>query len=507
MKDDCQSGWLNGAPAVLPVALILLAGPAPEAAAAGAHVYTVSIDHAMSTLRVEARFSPGVDLVSARSRHAGKLLIDARACGGAEKIRLRRRRMLLPTGDVHCMTYTVDLERAARRERPNRYLLPDNVIVSPSLWLWRPELDDGTELRVRFRLPENMKVSVPWELAGPDRQEYRLARSPESADAPAVFGNLDYREIRVPGAMLRVTLMKAKGGMDTEAIVNWIRATATDVSLAYGRFPNPSPQVVVVPVGGDTNGSQSAVPYGRVIRDGGESVQLFIDQRRPIEEFLVDWTATHEFSHLMLPYLRNRQKWVAEGFAQYYQNVLLARSGAYDDSTAWQKLYEGLERGRRSRPELSPNEAAAGGIRTGLMKVYWSGAALALMADVRLREQSRGRESLDAVLGRLRECCLPSDRVWSGPQLFATMDSLTDYPVFTELYRRYADTAGFPDLEPLFERLGLFVSNGRVQLNRDAPLAGIRLAITEANAATADWRQRLATKTPDMGTGPAESVP
>ena len=29
------------------------------------------------------------------------------------------------------------------------------------------------------------------------------------------------------------------------------------------------------------------------------------------------------------------------------------------------------------------------------------------------------------------------------------MDSLTDYPVFMKLYRRYADTAGFPDVRPL----------------------------------------------------------
>jgi hypothetical protein len=476
--------------------LLMLSGSVGAATNPDIHYYTITVDYTLTRLWVEARFRPSVDTVTARSRDAGKFLIDARDCESSEQIRMRNRRMLLPAKGITCMNYTVDLERAGRQERLNRALSPGNLIVSPSFWLWRPELTAKTELRVRFQLPEGVRVSVPWELVGVDRQEYRVARSPESANAPIVFGDFDYREVRVPGAMLRVGFLKTKGGMDIEAITNWLRATATDVSLAYGRFPNPSPQVVVIPVGAGRDHGESAVPFGRVVRDGGESIELMVDERRPIEAFLEDWTATHEFSHLMLPYMKREQKWVGEGFAQYYQNVLLARSGTYDELRAWQKLYEGLERGRLSRPELSPNEAASDGIRAALMKVYWSGAALALMADVSLREQSNGEETLDLVLDKLQACCLPSDRVWSGPELFEKMDSLTSYPVFMPLYRRYADTAGFPDLEPLIERLGLSVSNGKVRLRRNAELVNVRVAITEKDTDAADWRHQLAASNP-----------
>jgi len=473
-------------------ALLIHCGSAVAASSPDVHYYTISIDYTLSRLWVEARFSPTVDSVTARSRDAGKFLIDARNCDSSEQIRMRNRRMLLPAKGIRCMNYTVDLERAARQERHNRNLLPGNVIVSPSLWLWRPELTARTELRVRFRLPENVRVSVPWEVVNAERQEYRVAKSPESSNATAVFGDFDYKEVKIPGAVLRVGLLKTEGGMDTEAITNWLRATAADVSLAYGRFPNPSPQVVVIPVGNTSGRGDSAVPFGRVIRDGGETIELLIDQSRPIEDFLEDWTATHEFSHLLLPYMQRNQNWVSEGFAQYYQNILLARSGTYDELKAWQKIYQGLERGRQSRPEMSPNEAAAGSLRGSLMKVYWSGAALALMADVGLRELSGGEETLDLVLDRLQQCCLPSDHVWSGPELFAKMDSLTRFPVFMRLYRRYANTAGFPDVLPLFGRLGLSVSNGTIRLRRHAELAGIRSAITELDTAAADWRHQLA---------------
>jgi hypothetical protein len=251
---------------------------------------------------------------------------------------------------------------------------------------------------------------VPWKQE--DNDSYRVQRSPESADAPAVFGHFEYHELSVPGAVLRVSLLSSKTPMDSQMILNWIEATAMDVTLAYGKFPNPSPQVVVVPIGdrpesgrwGSRRGSPRAVPFGQVIRDGGESVQLFVNQSMPMEDFLGDWTATHEFSHLMLPYISRKHKWISEGFAQYYQNVLLTRSGEYDPVYAWQKLYDGLERGRLSRPDVSPNGAATGDRRGGLMKVYWSGAALALIADVTLRERSNGELTLDKVLANFQEC-------------------------------------------------------------------------------------------------------
>jgi len=468
-----------------------VAGNAAAAAAPVIHEYTVSVDESLKLLRVEARFSRPVNQVSARSRDADEFLLEVRDCDNDHPIENRGRRMLLPSEGIGCMRYTVDLERAAKEHRYSELLARDNIIVSTSYWMWRPAVRDDTRIRIEFRLPEKIAVSVPWRRLGPEGNVYELSESPESSNAPVVFGDLDYRELDVPGATLRVTLVRGLEGMDNDSIVRWIDATATDVSLAYGRFPNPSPQVVVIPVGGSRRNSRSAVPFGRVIRDGGETVELQVDQTQPLENLLSDWTATHEFSHLMLPYVDRRHRWISEGFAQYYQNVLLTRSGAYDDLYAWQKIYAGLERGRQSRPDLSPNGAAAGGARSGLMKVYWTGAAIALLADVQLRERSGGRESLDDVLDKFQACCLPSDRIWTGPELFAKFDELAASPVFMPLYRQYADTVGFPHTSELLGRLGLAVNDGKIEILADAELHAIRDAILEKDAAIASRREAL----------------
>ena len=473
-------------------ALLLSTALVATASASELHRYTVTVDYLLSRLWVEARFDSTVGSIAARARGAGRYLIDVRGCGDPPQIWMRNRRMMLPKDGIRCLNYTIDLARAAKDSRYNRTLAPGNVIVSPATWLWRPELTGTRAIEVRFRLPENVNVTVPWQPIDGEPHVYRLTRSPESSDAPAVFGSFEYRDVEVPGAVLRVSLLKGRNPMDVDGIFNWVSATATDVSLTYGRFPNPSPHVVIIPVGGSRGRSDSAVPFGRVIRDGGEAVELFVNENEPASAYLEDWTATHEFSHLMVPYFGRKHRWVSEGFAQYYQNVLLARSGAYDAQKAWQRLYEGFERGRKSRPELSPNEAAEGGIRNGLMKIYWSGAALALMADVTLRERSGGAESLDTLLEQFQRCCLPTNREWTAQEFFAKLDSFGGEPVMMPLYRRYADTAGFPDIRPVFGRLGLTISDDKVRMRRNGELKAIRAAITETDDATARWRMGLA---------------
>ena len=249
------------------------------------------------------------------------------------------------------------------------------------------------------------------------------------------------------GATLDIRFSEPVADHKAAALTTWLQAVAAGMENVYGRFPLLHVRVRVVPERRGLSGGDSPVSFGRVTRNGGEMIELFVNLDRPIEDFYADWTATHEFSHLLLPRISYKQRWISEGFASYYQNVLMARNDSYTTDQALKKLSEGFARGRASRPELSPNQAAREGVSKARYKIYWSGAAIALLADVELRQRSGGRESLDVVLGRFQECCLPSRRRWSGTELFTKFDSLIDEPVFMPLYRRYADAKGFPEIE------------------------------------------------------------
>ncbi len=451
--------------------LLLAACQVPSGHAGPLHAYRVRVHPDLTRLEVEARLDGPVRTLSARDRQAAEKLRNPHRCDDRRPLEVRHGRIRLDgTGDA-CVRYEYLLEGGLSGSAALGSAGIIDRVTSPAAWLWRPPSNGDSEYQVRFDLPAGVQASVPWEpLGGQIEHAYQFGPSPGGSDALTAFGAFDYRELEVPGGELRVSFLRSARPMDNDKIADWLRAAAGNVALAYGRFPNPAPQVIVVPVGARGG---SPVPFGRVLRDGGEAVQFFVDADRPLNDFIDDWTATHEFAHLLLPYVS--QKWISEGFASYYQNVLMARSGAYSERRAWQKLHEGFERGRKSAPETSPNRARMGG--GGLMKVYWSGAAVALLADLSLRRQSGGRESLDSVLERLGACCLPSSRAWRGRELFERLDRLTSHPVFVELYRRYADRPGFPDLGAAYRELGIELRGERVRLVDDSPHAGIRRQI------------------------------
>lgn len=433
-------------------------------------------------MTVEARFDRPVKSVYARSQDAGQYLRNASDCETGKPLAARTRRLSLPDAGIQCLRYSVDLQQAALAERLSSILRDDNIAVSPTVWLWRPRLSGEDEIVATFAMHDDAQVFLPWERLDASGTRYRLVASPQSGSAIAVFGEFQLDTVEVPGAELRIALPSTNDFVELQPLVPWVVATAENIASAYGTFPNPDTNILLIPVGNQSWDSDSAVSFGRVVRDGGETIELMINQNQPIAKFYTEWTPVHEFSHLMLPYLDREQRWISEGFAQYYQNVFLARAGRHSSQDAWQKIYDGLERGRESAPGMSPNAAARAPLRDARMKVYWSGASLALMADVELRRRSGGEQSLDTVLGKLQECCLPSSYSWSGLELFRKLDNFVDEPLFENLYQRYANANAFPDARPLLAELGITLQDGRVDFEPTAELSGVRDAITAADA-------------------------
>jgi predicted metalloprotease with PDZ domain len=120
---------------------------------------------------------------------------------------------------------------------------------------------------------------------------------------------------------------------------------------------------------------------------------------------------------------------------------------------------------------------AAKGQRLPTMQTYWSGAALMLMADARLREVTDGAQSLDTALTAFAACCTEPRRSWRAREVLERLDDITGTRIFSDLYADYADRPGFPPVEPVYAALGLVRDGRRVRLTDGAPLAGIRSAI------------------------------
>jgi hypothetical protein len=450
-------------------AILLFAGLFCTAAAqpSPVHRYTVSIDRQLQTLRVRACFdgAPPQALVPV-SAHAPYFV---ETDGGKDD---PKRLSLAGLPHDGCITYRVNAAEIANLGRLTLgSWIGGDMIIAPDLWLWRPE-DDKTEIELRFDLPPGIAVSAPWQPL--TNGAYRVGSTPAHWPASVAFGHFEEREIRVPGAVLRLAVLDATPPADVNAVQTWVEDAARAVAGLYGRFPVEHAQVLVIPQGE----GEGPVPYGHVMRGGAGAVRFFINQRRPLQEFLADWTATHEFSHLTLPLVSRGGAWLSEGIASYYQEVLRARSGRISALAAWQELHEGFERGRQASNDATLLEASANIYRdSAYARVYWSGAAIALLADLELRKLSDNRQSLDSALEKLSNCCQPWDRAWSARELMARLDDLTGTTVFTELYREHVVSNGFPDMTDAYAELGLDARDGKIRL-QPARYGRLRDAIT-----------------------------
>jgi len=372
-----------------------------------------------------------------------------------------------------CIHWQVDI-RAALKKSNYRLVLQrgNDLVMNADLWFWKASR--SRDLLVNVSIPEGMSFSTPWAFVESTGQltTYRPDKTPAIWESRVAIGRFNLQMIDVPGANIRLAALGDLTHEQNEKFRLWIKESVLAVASVYGSFPQAQPQVLVIPVGSRREATLGA----QVIRGGGMAVILMVDENRPLEEFTSDWTATHEFSHMLFPYISSRDRWLSEGLASYYQNVLRARNGRLTETQAWQKLYEGFRRGEKGTHGGSLAQATRDGWRS-TMRVYWSGAALMLQADMQLRETSNGRQSLDTALQSLSYCCLENGRTWRAREMFARLDVLTNTKIFSDLYDKHVHAEHFPDMRSTWEHLGVNTRRNRVSLIADAPLADVRTSI------------------------------
>ena len=232
--------------------------------------------------------------------------------------------------------------------------------------------------------------------------------------------------------------------------------------------------------------------FGMAVRGGGPAVMLLISSAAQDDAFPGEWVAIHEFLHHGMPFVDHDDAWLSEGFVTYYTELLRTRAGFRAETTAWTALLAGFERGRNSGVGMPlADESRQMHDNHAYQRVYWGGAAIALLADVALREAG---SSLDAAMRELRRCCAATPRIWPAEQVLATLDAWLEgaqalgpaappdpprpqlRPQLRPLVGPILRSADFPDLTAIYRKLGVSVVNGELTLDESAPFAHLRRA-------------------------------
>ncbi|MCO7186831.1 MULTISPECIES: DUF45 domain-containing protein [unclassified Pseudoalteromonas] len=213
--------------------------------------------------------------------------------------------------------------------------------------------------------------------------------------------------------------------------------------------------------------SSEPVPWGAVNRSEVDGIELHISYFATQQQLISDWTLYHELAHLYHPLLDYPDFWLAEGLATYLQNVIMLHGGVITTDEYVQRIMAGLERGRLGTWETPGPLARVSEDMWRLRahaRVYWSGAAFFIEADLALRQKDPAL-TLVSLLKRYQTCCrakAPAGQPDSAKAFLGQLDRLSRSSIFSNLYHSYKLRQDFPRLSKQAVRLsGLHMMSAR----------------------------------------------
>jgi hypothetical protein len=253
-----------------------------------------------------------------------------------------------------------------------------------------------------------------------------------------------------------------------QQLQNWISTAARAVSNYYGRFPV---QHVAINVSAESRGHDI---NGRTFN--GERINLILGTDLTSADLKNDWVLTHEMFHLAFPDLAEDHNWMNEGLSTYLEPVARARIGTLGVKEFWKETVEGM-------PQGLPEQGDQGLDRTHTWgRTYWGGCMYWLMADIQIREQTRGKRSLQDALRAILNAGGDGSKRWQVTRVFEVGDRATGTTVLRDLYDQMALKPDPIDLEALWRKLGIVYRDGQLVFDNHAPLAFVREAITSNQA-------------------------
>jgi hypothetical protein len=245
---------------------------------------------------------------------------------------------------------------------------------------------------------------------------------------------------------------------------DWIQKSGRAVSGYYYRFPTKHLDLLIAP-GGNRHGI-SGQTYG--------SGRIEIELGREVSEddLADDWVLTHEMFHLAFPDLRESHLWMNEGLSTYLEPVARARIGNLAVEQVWKQMIEGFPQGQPEADDRGLDFTHTWG------RTYWGGCMFWFLADVRIRQETQNRKSLDDSLRAILDAGGDGSATWPVARVIDVGDRATGTGVLRTLYEEMAMHPKKVDLTRLWRDLGVREVNRRVRLDDSAPLAAIRQAIT-----------------------------
>jgi hypothetical protein len=434
------------------------AAPAPASTAVVAD-YAVSVDAGLD-LDVKATFTGPL---------AGTLRVDEAATKFVERVELEEgaawrsvelsdARWRSACSRKCTLRYHFRLAEAARKVADVDVAIATGgaVFSPPSTWLLRASDGPGGHYRFHVTTAPGVRFATGIRaLTTP--QTYEAETSSIEEAAFAAFGALRTGHLADPA----VEYALAPGlSLTDDVAASWLRSEVSAISTYFAHAPDGHAMVFVAPGTAPETG-------GKTLGGGGASLFVRVGTTVTAANLSADWVVAHELVHVTFPDLDRRYTWFSEGLATYVEPIARARAGLTTPEKVWAEMIDGLPQGLPG-PEDGVRDWG---------RVYWGGALYFFLADVRIRERTKGARGLEDGLRAVVAKGGNVESMWPLAQILETADLATGTSVMRELHGELGRGHTQTELDALFRSLGVRAERGVASFDDRAPLAAVRDAI------------------------------
>jgi len=270
----------------------------------------------------------------------------------------------------------------------------------------------------------------------------------------------------IGGSKIDVTIESGEMRLSQAELMHWVQTAAEAVATYYGRYPVPHVQIHIIPVHG------TGVRHGQTFGYDGGLIKIQVGKQTQATELGNDWMLTHEMVHLSFPSMSDEHHWIEEGIAVYVEPIARIQARQMSAEQMWADLVRDMQKGLPQDGDRGLDHTHSWG------RTYWGGALFCFVADVEIRKQTHNEKGLQDALRGILDGGGDIRHDWELAEAFKTGDGVTGTAVLNGLYAKWKDQPVEVDLAAMWKELGIVADGKSVRLVEDAPLAGVRRAIT-----------------------------
>lgn len=350
----------------------------------------------------------------------------------------------------------------------------------PATFVFAP-VAEKRPVELHFDLSNHPNWSVATQLEPIDRETFRAPDYYYFFDSPTMVGDIDFRRWNSDsnGKTYTIEIAAMHEGTDQEldAYAEQVKKVVEGQKAVYGGLPDFDFGRYTFLV------SYNPWIYGDGMEHRNSTVCSSSGNLAENADRLIG-TISHEFFHAwnverirpksLEPFNFTKanmsgELWFAEGFTSYYDDLILKRTGIYDEdryrnglvgmlnyviNSPGRQLYGPIEMSQRA-PFVDAATSIDEHNTANIFVSYYSyGAVLGLALDLSLREQFEGI-TLDDLMRYLWEHYGKTEVPYQVPDLQAALAEVCGDAAFAEtFFKAYIYGNELPDLQPLFAQMG-----------------------------------------------------